>query len=159
MTDDRKPKSDLVRRSAELGRTVGVDERADPDQDASALEASGTMAFSLVSADRQHKAMVEFRFLTGNTKALAYAYLAALDYDPSEGITMDFGGYEVHLRGRNLRPLFDGLVAQRVAWVQEMDDFQSQVHQAESATVVTRIEVKSWDRSEDALDSSSRREG
>jgi hypothetical protein len=100
-------------------------------------------AFSLVSADRQQKTMLEFCFVDGNAVALAYAYLVGIQFNPSMEIQMDFSGYQVHLKGRNLRPLFDALVAQRVASIQQMDDLQSRANLLETATVVLNIEVKS----------------
>ena len=86
--------------------------------------------------------MVEFRLLNGNAKALAYSYLVALDMDPSVGIRMDFSGYTVAITGRNLRPLFDGLCAQRVAVVREMDALQAEATAAPGAAIVTGIEIK-----------------
>lgn len=98
-------------------------------------------AYSVLSADRQHKLMVEFRFKTGNARAFAYSYLVSIEFDPSKEIRMDFSGYEVRIAGRNLNPLFAGLVAQRVAVVNEMDDLHAEATFPKSAMVVTRIEV------------------
>jgi hypothetical protein len=98
-------------------------------------------AFSLVSADRHRKVMLELRMLDGNSKALAYSYLVAVDFDPSEGIRMDFSGYTVAIHGRNMRPLFDGLVSQRVAVVREMDAIQAEATAAPGAAIVTAIEI------------------
>ena len=86
--------------------------------------------------------MVEFRLLEGNAKALAYSYLVAAEFDPSEGIQLDFSGYAVTITGRNLRPLFEGLVSQRVAVVREMDPLQAEATAAPGAAIVTGIEIK-----------------
>lgn len=96
-------------------------------------------AFSILSADRQQKVMLELRFKNGNAKALAYSYLVGMDFDPSKEIVMDFSAYEVRIKGRNLAPLFAGLVAQRVAVVQERDDLQAEASLEKDATVVTAI--------------------
>ena len=85
--------------------------------------------------------MVTFRLLGGNAKALAYSYMVAADFDPSEGIKLDFSGYTVQITGRNLRPVFDGLVAQRVAVVREMDALQADANLGDKATVVTGIKI------------------
>jgi hypothetical protein len=98
-------------------------------------------AFSTLSADRQHKVMLELRFQAGNARAFAYSYLVSIDFDPSQGIRIDFSGYEVRITGRNLRPLFAGLVAQRVAFVVEMDDLHAEATLSKDAPVVTGIEV------------------
>lgn len=96
--------------------------------------------FSLLSADRR-RSMLEFRFRGGNARALAYSYLVSLEMDPSKAIAMDFSGYRVELVGRNLAPLFAGLVAQRVAVVRELDDLHAEATLARDATVVTGINV------------------
>ena len=44
--------------------------------------------------------------------------------------------------GRNLGPLFAGLVAQRVAAVREMDDLTAEAFLPPTATVVTQISVR-----------------
>lgn len=99
-------------------------------------------AFSMVSADRQRKVMVEFRMLVGDVKARAYAFLAGIDYNPSTGIVMDFSADKVTITGRNLRPLLNGLISQRVAVVCEMDDLQAEANLSDGETVVVKIEVK-----------------
>jgi hypothetical protein len=98
-------------------------------------------AFSILSADRQQKVMLELRFTTGNARAFAYSYLVGVQFDRSAGITLDFSGYEVRITGRNLDPLFAGLVSQRVAVVNEMDDLQAEARHSEDETVVTGIQV------------------
>jgi hypothetical protein len=100
-------------------------------------------AFSVISADRQHKLMVEFRLKSNNARAFAYSYLVTIDFNPSDGIRMDFSGYEVKITGRNLHPLFAGLCAQRVAVVNEIDDLHAEATLAQDAPVVTRIEITS----------------
>ena len=141
MTDDRtRNRGDAASRLAELrggGRTI-----AEEPEEPMALEVEEEGAsFSTLSADRQQKVMLELRFKTGNAKALAYSYLVGIDFDPSEGIMLNFSGHEVRISGRNLRPLFSGLVSQRVAAVQEMDDLYVEAASAPAATVVTRILV------------------
>lgn len=105
----------------------------------------GSRAYSVTSADRLRKAMVEFRFLGGNAKALAYSYLIGIDFDPSAGVVLDFSQYRVTLRGRNLRPVFENLAAHRVAFVRESDALQAAATAAEGETVVTAIEVRDLD--------------
>jgi len=48
----------------------------------------------------------------------------------------------VRISGQNLRPIYAGLVAQRVAFIQEMDEMYAEAEGATAGTVVTRIEVK-----------------
>lgn len=98
-------------------------------------------AYSMVSADRRQKLMLELRLKTGNATALAYSYLVSVTLDPSQAIVMDFSGYEVILSGRNLGPLFAGLVAQRVAVIREIDDLYAEASRGPHEPVVTRITV------------------
>jgi hypothetical protein len=142
MNDHHSSKIDAAKRLAELRQENAepTAETAHAGIDFEAVEERP--AFSILSADRQRKVMVEFRWKQGNAKALAYSYLVALDFDPSEGIAGDFSGYTVKIAGRNLRPLFEGLVAQRVAVVREMDDLQAEANVEDGETVVLKIEVK-----------------
>jgi hypothetical protein len=132
---------DPSKRLAEL-RDAGAGKSATEVEEPLALELDDEQeAFSTLSADRQQKVMLELRFKDGNAKALAYSYLVSIDYDPSQGIRMDFSGYEVRIVGRNLNPLFAGLVAQRVAVVNEVDDLHAEATLQKDAPVVTAIEV------------------
>lgn len=113
------------------------------EADTTPSEERDAEAFSLISADRQQKLMLELRLRSGNAKALAYSYLVAVDYDKSGGITMDFSGWDVTLGGKNLESLFSGLVAQRVSVVSELDDLHAEALLPIDATVVTRIDIRS----------------
>ena len=54
---------------------------------------------------------------------------------------LDFGVAEARISGLNLRPLYAGLVAQRVAMIPEVDELHAEASATSEATVVTRIEV------------------
>jgi len=99
-------------------------------------------AFSTISADRQQKVMLELRFKTDDAEAFPYSYLVWAKFNRSEGILLDFGVAEVRISGLNLRPLYAGLVAQRVAMIPEVDELYAEAEGAKDGTVVTRIEVK-----------------
>ncbi len=142
MIDDRtRSRGDTASRLAEL--RSGARGTAEPPEEPMALEADEEgESFSTLSADRQQKIMLELRLKNGNIKARTYSYLVGIDFDPSEGILLDFTASEVRIEGRNLRPLLSGLIAQRVAVVQEIDDLYAEATSAPVATVVTRIVVK-----------------
>lgn len=136
MTDDKfKGLVDKTRRQAVEGKDVV------PEAVGAEAEASGGEAYSVLSADRAQKAMCEFRSKTGNAVALAYSYLVKAEFDPSRGIELDFSAHVVKLSGRNLAPVFSGLVAQRVAVVTETDELQAEATLGKDATVVTGISV------------------
>ncbi|HEX4610134.1 MAG TPA: hypothetical protein VH092_18215 [Urbifossiella sp.] len=141
MTDDkyRRP-GDAASRLAELreGRRFAEPPLAEAEE----IEEEAGESFSMRSADRSQKVMLELRFKTDDATALAYSYLVRADLDPSLGILLDFSAYEVRIDGRNLRPLFSGLVAQRVAVVTETDELQAEAAIPKDPTVVTKIDVR-----------------
>lgn len=72
--------------------------------------------------------MLELRKRTGNVMAIPYAYISAVVFDPSDGITVKCGDLSIVIRGRNLnaevRPqirLLQGLTRHRVPWIQEAE--------------------------------------
>jgi hypothetical protein len=85
-------------------------------------------AFGLLRGTHDRALMLELRFKDGKRRALGYAWLHDAEFDPSEGITLHFGGRKVKISGRNLnaeiRPnvrLFQAIVRHRVPWIQEAD--------------------------------------
>jgi hypothetical protein len=145
MSERKSGLVDSARRAAEL-RQGKPEPSATEEGDGLEFENDdASAAFSIISADRQQKVMVDFRQVNGNAKALAYSYLVSCDIDASAGINLDFSGYSVAITGRNLRPLYDGLVAQRVAWVRVMDELHADANLPAEATVVTGIEIKPVD--------------
>ena len=142
MSDHHSSRVDAAKRLAEL-RQENAEPAADDAEEGIEFEpVEEKPAFSMVSADRQRKVMVEFRMLAGDSKARTYAFLAGIDYNPDTGIVMDFSADTVTITGRNLGPLMDGLVAQRVAVVREMDELQAEANVPDGETVVLKIEVK-----------------
>ena len=143
MTNDRYGKpTDPAGKLKELRsppRDKSKDQPAEPM--AEDEEAGDGESFSTLSADRQQKIMLELRFKDGNARAFPYNFMAGMAFNPSKGIEIDFTGYNVAIEGRNLRPLFSGLVAQRVAYVQEMDELYAEATLGEDETAVTRIEI------------------
>jgi hypothetical protein len=141
MKDEKSPGTgDAATRLAEL-RAGKKPAEAASDADLLDAEESEHKAFSTVSADRMQKIMLVLWFKDGNAAAKPYSYLAGIDFNPTEGIVIDFVSSEVKITGRNLKPLFDALAAQRVQSIQEMDELYAEAEGATTATVVTRIEI------------------
>jgi hypothetical protein len=86
--------------------------------------------------------MLELRFKTDDAEAFPYSYLTRAKFNASKGILLDFAVAEVQISGRNLRQLYTDIVAQRQAFIQEVDDLYAEATPAPAAMVVTRIEVK-----------------
>jgi len=97
-------------------------------------------AFGWLRGVRDRANMLELRFLNGTFRSLAYAWLFDVAFDPSEGISLDFGQTKVKLHGRNLRPLHEMIQRHRVIWVQAQDVKREQGD--ENATMITGITVR-----------------
>jgi len=103
-------------------------------------------AFGLLRGIRDRAIMLEFRRKDGNVRALAYAWLESAEFDPSEGITLQFGNRKIRLIGRNLNQvgltglgLFTAITRHRVLWIQEADE-PAFLQTVDTATVIERIE-------------------
>ena len=102
-------------------------------------------AFAVLRGIRERAIMLELRLRTGNIRAMGYAWLHQIEFDPSTGLVLHFGGTQVTLQGRNLnaevRPgirLLDGLCRHRIPWIQEADE-TTIMESAEQATIIERI--------------------
>lgn len=99
------------------------------------------LAFKTVAPNEPSPPMVDFRGHDGRFRALPYRCMESIAFDDPGGIAVEFTDHRVLLRGRNLRPLYDELVLQRVTFVQEGDlDFVS-----ESETFVDSIVIAPTD--------------
>jgi len=100
-------------------------------------------AFGLLRGIRDRAIMLEFRKKDGNLLALAYAWLESVEFDPSEGITLQFGSRKIRLIGRNLNQTGTGLLSaitrHRLLWVQEADE-PAILQASASQTVIERLE-------------------
>lgn len=105
-------------------------------------------AFGLMRGIRDRAIMLELRHKDGSIDGFPYAWLGRASFDPSDGITLRFGGDTIKIRGRNLnaevRPnvrLFDAIVRQRVSFIQEADG-PTMLSAPRQALVVESITVK-----------------
>jgi hypothetical protein len=92
--------------------------------------------------------MLEIRHRDGHITAFSYNMLDQADFDPSDGITLQFAKATVHIIGRNLnveaRPhlrLFEGITRRRVTWIQVADE-PTAMEAPKGATVIEEVEVK-----------------
>jgi hypothetical protein len=129
MTDD------LQRLRASRGQPSDV-------QDSEEEELSGI--FGWLRGAKEKAAMLELRLKSGNSVAFSYGWLDKVEYNPSTGITLQFGTHTIQLLGKKLnapvRPnvtLFDGLLRHRITWIQEAGQAESLA--SPSTITVTRI--------------------
>jgi hypothetical protein len=104
--------------------------------------------FGWLRGVRETAIMLEIRHRDGRSSAFNYATLDRAEFDPSEGITLHFGGKTVKIIGRNLnaeaRPnvrLFNGLLRRRIPWIQVADE-PTALKAPKGATVIEEVEVK-----------------
>jgi hypothetical protein len=106
------------------------------------------IAFGWLRGVQDRAIMLEIRHKDGRITAKGYSWLQSAEFDPSTGITLNFSGETVTIKGRNLggeaRPnirLFAGILRHRVPWIQEADG--AAVLQAqENAVVIEEVTVK-----------------
>jgi hypothetical protein len=143
MKEEKSGKAgDAAARLAELrsGRRGEASEPA-PQPESPESENEAEQVYSTRSVDRHQKSMLELRFKTDDAEAFPYSYLTRAKFNPSKGILLDFAVAEVQISGQNLRQLYTDIVAQRQAFVQEVDELYAEATTAPGATVVTQIEV------------------
>ena len=105
-------------------------------------------AFGWLRGVQDRALMLEIRHKDGRVTAKGYSWLQSAEFDPSEGITLNFSGEMIRISGRNLnaevRPnirLFAGILRHRVPWIQEADG--ATVHEApKDAIVIEVVKVK-----------------
>jgi hypothetical protein len=92
--------------------------------------------------------MLEIRHKDGRITAKGYSWLQSAEFDPSSGITLNFSGETVTIKGRNLggeaRPnirLFAGILRHRVPWIQEADG-AAILEAAKDAVMIEEVKVK-----------------
>ncbi|MGH7243423.1 MAG: hypothetical protein ACREJD_08415 [Phycisphaerales bacterium] len=104
------------------------------------------LSFGWARGTKDRPVMLELRKRTGEILALGYSWLERAHYDPSIGVTLNFVGHKIEIKGRNLneeiRPsvrLFEGLTRHRVTWIRECDE-PDRMEASEKATVIDSIE-------------------
>src|ERR1700685_1700102 len=106
------------------------------------------IAFGWLRGVQERAIMLEIRHKDGRITAKGYSWLQSAEFDPSTGITLNFSGETVTIKGRNLgaevRPnirLFAGILRHRVPWIQEADG-AAVIQAAKNAVVIEEVKVK-----------------
>jgi hypothetical protein len=112
------------------------------------LELEDMDSFGWLRGVRDRALMLEVRHRNGNISCFGYSWLEKAMFDPSEGITLQFGGTFVLITGQNLnrmiRPnisLFQGIVRHKVPWVRE-SVFGEGANYPSNPTIIDGIQVK-----------------
>jgi hypothetical protein len=125
---------------SELIRQARV-EKPVPAQEADDDAAEDYLCYSRLRGIRSVAFMLEMRMVNGDSEGFDYGLLNRCRFDRSEGLTLYFAGGTVTIRGKNLRPLFEGILTHRVTWV-AIAAAPDVVSRDPEATVVTAIEVE-----------------
>jgi hypothetical protein len=80
-----------------------------------------TAAYGAVARGAPLPPMVDFRGHDGRFLAVPYARLISVILDEDSVIELEFPDHRILVRGRNLAPLYDVLVENRVTFIQEGD--------------------------------------
>jgi hypothetical protein len=103
-------------------------------------------AFGFYRGSRERAEMLELRKRTGNIRAVAYSWIAKVDFDPSSGLTIHVGDEAIKIKGRNLNvvaasqiSLLGGLIRHRVPWIAEADQ-RTSLQADKKAVVVESID-------------------
>lgn len=129
-------------------------ERDDSDSAANDLgEVDDLGSFGFLRGVKDRAAMLELRLKDGNSVAFDNGWLRKVEFNPSEGITLHFGGTDtVRIIGRNLnRPnaanaqLLRGIHSHRVPWIQEASE-PDLLQSKDDATVIEQITITSPNR-------------
>ncbi len=78
--------------------------------------------FSVLLGEGLQEHFLELRFRDGTRTCFSYTDLGWFNFNPEDGIDLDFGGFLISIKGRGFEPkLFNSIKAKRVAWVKEAD--------------------------------------
>ena len=131
-----------------LHRYLDIKNKTEPAASVDEPETADDLgAFGYLRGIRDRAIMLELRHCNGMIQAFAYALLERAEFDPSDGITLQFAGKTVRIAGRNLNSdsrsnvrLFAGIVRHRVPWIQEADGPMA-LEASEQATVIDELDV------------------
>lgn len=101
-------------------------EVSDGAEDQTAEQASEAGCCGILRGARDRAVMLELRSKTGSVRAIPYAWIERIDFDPSEGITIRVAGSSIRINGRNLAAdsgtgtgVFAAICRQRAIWLRE----------------------------------------
>lgn len=87
-----------------------IGRRGERDAEEGAAEVENRRAYSILRGRNAYAAMLDIRLLTGDRIGLAYHSLIAVSFDASGVVRLAFATHAVTVEGRNLAPLYDGLL-------------------------------------------------
>lgn len=119
------------------------------DSDANDLgEVDDLGPFGFLRGVKDRAAMLELRLKDGNSVAFDYGWLRKVEFNPSEGLTLHFGGADtVRILGRSLNRvmtarahLLRGILCHRVPWIKEASE-PDLLQAPPEATIIEQITI------------------
>lgn len=152
---------DRLKRGGAAGGLTGILQSKDTDSEDGEASCG---AFGYLRGLRDQSAAIEFRFRDGNSMWFPYSSMGPWQYNPSEGLLLQFNSdvvYLVLIRGSNLaKPLNEGAInlthaglqRHRVLWIREMSDDEitkvgetgPTIDTIEVAELESRAAIKEW---------------
>lgn len=132
-----KALDEFMNRSSSQSMTERV--LAEKIQENDTQEESDYRAFG-INRNRRQVLMLDVRVLSGERLALGYPYLNSIFFDASGVIVLSFGSHNIRIEGRNLAPVYEGLLNHAVRYVQEENpDLERDI--SETETFISSIEI------------------
>jgi hypothetical protein len=96
-------------------------------------------AFSIIPSNTG-EIMLDVRLKTSDCFGMPYSYLMGIAFDASGILTLFFTTHTFTIKGRNLRPVYEGLLRHTVTFIQEANPDYDESD--ESETFISAIEVQ-----------------
>ena len=125
--------SDILRKIT-AARTGPKPEPAGDDS-----EVDEKRAYAVLRGGRGYASMLDIRQHNGNRLGLPYHNLLSAEFDPPS-LVLEFVTHTVRLVGRNLAPIYDGVMRQAVLFVQG-GDARAELQVPEEETFISAIDV------------------
>lgn len=95
---------------------------------------------SLMQAAVGAEITLDIRLKGGNAIALPYSYLLSIHYNAQGKITLTWAHATVTIEGRNLKPIYDGMLTHNVSFIHEGDAYFDEGE--DSDTFITTITIE-----------------
>ena len=96
-------------------------------------------AFSIIPSNAG-EIMLDVRLKMGDCFGMPYSYLMGMAFDASGILTLFFTTHTFTIKGRNLRPVYEGLLRHTVTFIQEENPDYDESPEPE--TFISAIEVR-----------------
>lgn len=112
----------------------------EPKGDESPVESSG--CYGVRRSASGLSVMLDLRFQSGDRRALPYSHVYDVQFSEGKKITIALSEVTVEITGRRLTTIYERLVDQRLAWVQEKDRMDEFAEDSGDDPVIDAIRVE-----------------